>query len=398
MLEARKLLKSELKTELFRTLDYWAANTIDSVNGGFVGRIDYWNTVVPDSPKGIILNTRILWAFSAASNHIKTNDYQHICERAYQYLSLYFKDDVHKGVFWELDHKGNPINYRKQIYAQAFAIYALSEYYIFSKKEEAKQWAIELFNIIETSAKDKLNKGYWEAFNQDWSPIEDMRLSPKDMNAAKTMNTHLHILEAYTRLSDIYDNGQLQSSLQDLVHLFQHKFLNTKSHFDLFFDANWNLLSTITSYGHDIETAWLLLEAAKRVKDIQLLSDVEKMVIQVVDTFLEVAIDRDGGVINEKDYKSGLIDADRHWWPQMEAIVGLKYAYQLTKNPNYMKPALSIWKFTKNHLIDQEHGEWHFRVDKNGKTYTQEDKVSMWKAPYHVVRSCILMNTEINGD
>ncbi len=266
-------LKSELRTELDRILYYWGNHTLDIEHGGFFGKIDFENNPIVNAPKGVILNTRILWSFSAASNHLKTKDYEHLCDRAYQYLKTYFKDNVHGGVFWELDCKGTPINTRKQIYAQAFTIYALSEYYIFSKNEEAKQWAVDIFMHIEKIAKDPIKKGYLEAFKEDWSPINDMRLSPKDMNAAKTMNTHLHVLEAYTRLSDIYDNDSLKNSLKDLVLLFQNTFLNTSKHYGLFFDSDWNLLSSSISYGHDIETAWLVIEAAKRLNNSTILKD-----------------------------------------------------------------------------------------------------------------------------
>ncbi|MBO0321047.1 AGE family epimerase/isomerase [Muricauda sp. CAU 1633] len=389
-----QVLQSELRTELDRILNYWSQNTLDFDHGGFWGRIDHRNKIVSNAPKGIILNTRILWSFSAASNHLKTNEYQFICDRAHEYLKDHFKDSIHSGVFWELDYTGNPINTRKQIYAQAFAIYALSEYYILSKNEEAKQWAIQLFEIIEKVAKDPLNGGYLEAFREDWSPIEDMRLSTKDMNASKTMNTHLHILEAYTRLSDIYENDQLKSSLKELVFLFQERFLTVENHYDLFFDTNWNLLSSVVSYGHDIETAWLVIEAVKRLKNNALLKEVQDTAIRVANTFLQEAIDDDMGVINEKNTKTGHVDQDRHWWPQMEAIVGLGYVYDVTNNAKYIETALSIWKFAKKHLIDHENGEWHFRVDKNGAPYTQEDKVSMWKAPYHTTRACISLSAE----
>ncbi|MEW2920594.1 AGE family epimerase/isomerase [Muricauda sp. ANG21] len=389
-----QVLKSELRTELDRILNYWSNHTLDFDHGGFLGQIDHWNNVVPNAPKGIILNTRILWSFSAASNHLKTNEHQFICDRAYDYLKDYFKDPVHSGVFWELDYTGNPINTRKQIYAQAFAIYALSEYYIFSKNEDAKQWAIQLFEIIEKVAKDSLNGGYLEAFREDWLPIEDMRLSTKDLNASKTMNTHLHILEAYTRLSDIYENDQLKNSLKELVLLFQNRFLTAENHYDLFFDSNWSLLSSVISYGHDIETAWLVIEAAMRLNNQPLLKEVQETAIRVANTFLREAIDDDMGVINEKNVKTGQVDQDRHWWPQMEAIVGLSYVYGLTNDPKYIESALAIWKFTKKHLVDHVNGEWHFRVDKNGIPYTQEDKISMWKAPYHTTRACILLSTE----
>ena len=393
MLQTYTDLKSELGLELVNILKYWSEDAIDSEFGGFLGKRDFYNTIIPKSSKGIILNSRILWSFAASANHLKTDAYKSICERAFQYLKTYFKDNTSKGVYWELDYLGNPINKRKQVYAQAFTIYALSEYYIYSKNEEAKNWAIEIFEQLEIHAKDTVNIGYLEAFNEDWSSIEDMRLSDKDMNAAKTMNTHLHVLEAYTTLLKIYDNDTLKASLKMLIELFLNKFLNKNNYYDLFFDEKWNLLSNSVSYGHDIETAWLIIEAAEILKDEALIQKTKIAAIKIADTFLENGIDDEGAVINEKNLTTNHVDTDRHWWPQVEALIGLKYAYALKNDNRYLECSFKIWNFTKKYLLDKEHGEWHFRVDENGNPYTNEDKLSMWKAPYHTSRACIVMNS-----
>ncbi len=387
-------LKSELYDELKRILNYWSTNTLDHTYGGFIGRIDAENNAIPSASKGIILNTRILWSFSAASNYLKTKEFLSVCNRSYAYLKRFFNDETFGGVFWELDCKGEAINKRKQVYAQSFAIYALSEYYVFTKDEEAKKWAIKLFELIEKHAKDKEKNGYIEAFNQDWSSIQDMRLSNKDMNAEKTMNTHLHILEAYTRLLNIYDSEELRNALRNLIGLIQEKFLDKTYRYNLFFDKDWNLQSKIVSYGHDIETAWLVIEAAKAIEDKDLIEKTEQTAIKVAEAFLSEAIDIDGAVLNEKNLETDTIDTDKHWWPQMEALVGLKYVYKLTNNVKYIDASLKIWKFTKKHLLDTINGEWHFRVNRLGQVYTQEDKVSMWKAPYHTSRACIQLQNE----
>ena len=392
MINEYKKLKKELNVELKNILSYWIENTIDKEFGGFLGKRDHFNKVVEKASKGVILNTRILWSFSAATNHLKTDTYKDVCDRSFKYLKDFFNDKINKGVYWEVDYLGNPINKRKQVYAQSFTIYALSEYYLFSKDEEAKTWAIELFNQLEKYAKDSVNEGYFEAFNEDWSPIEDMRLSDKDMNASKTMNTHLHVLEAYTSLLKIYDNNELKASLKMLVKVFLEKFLNTKNHYELFFDDQWNLLSNSVSYGHDIEAAWLVIDAAKLIDDSELLHLSEEVAVKVADTFLLEAIDKEGAVINEKNLTTNHIDTDRHWWPQVEALVGLKYANDLKSDEKYISSSLKIWDFTKKNLIDHKNGEWFFRVDEKGNVYKSEDKVSMWKAPYHTSRACIILN------
>ncbi len=385
-------IKNGMRAELDNILTYWTTFGIDDEYGGFVGKRDFYNNLVPFAAKGIILNTRLLWSFSAASNYLKSSKYEWVCNRAYDYIKTHFKDEDHGGVYWEVNHDGITRNTRKQVYAQAFAIYALSEYYIFSKRQEVKDWAVSIFKNLELYAKDSHHLGYFEAFNEDWTTISDMRLSEKDMNAAKTMNTHLHILEAYTNLLKIYDDQDLEDALKELIALFQNKFLNNFNNYDLFFDEKWNLLSSTISYGHDIETAWLIVEAAKILKIESISQQVQDTAIKVIDTFLLEALDDDGAVMNEKNRNSNQFDTDRHWWPQVEALIGLKYGYTLTHNNEYLKKSINIWEFTKKYLIDYQYGEWHFRVDEEGKPYQNEDKISMWKAPYHTTRACIIMN------
>ena len=382
----------DLENELQNILNYWVENSIDEINDGFVGERDFFNKLVPNASKGIILNSRILWSFSAASNHYNATKYQEICERSYEYLATFFKDEKFGGVYWELNAEAKPINKRKQVYAQAFTIYALSEYYLFSKNNDALDWAIEIYNLIEKHANDTVFKGYIEAFNEDWSPIEDMRLSDKDANEAKTMNTHLHILEAYTNLYKVYKNAKLKKRLTALIQLFFDKFLTPENHLLLFFDEQWNSKSAIVSYGHDIETAWLLIEAAKVIKDKNLIEKTEKLAVAIADTFINEAIDTDGGVLYEYNPITKKFDSDKHWWPQAEAIVGLYFAFEITTNEKYLEKAVEILNFLKNNIIDTTNGEWFWRVDKKGTPITSDCKMGMWKAPYHNSRACIVLN------
>ncbi len=388
-------LQKAMKDELNNILNFWKHNTLDTLNGGYIGHIDYPDIKRPEHHKGIILNTRLLWTFSAASIFYKNDKYTDLCTRSYEYLKKYFIDHNYGGVIWEVDYKGNPVNNRKQIYAQAFMIYALSEYYQFSKNEESKTLAITLFDLIEKYALDPKHGGYIEAFNQDWSPITDMRLSSKDKNVEKTMNTHLHLLEAYTKLYQIHPKKNIGVALKNLIHLFLTKFITKNNHLHLFFDVKWNLKSTIYSYGHDIETTWLLIKAAKTLNEKNIIHIIERMALQITDTFLNEAIANDGGVINEINYKSREIDTDRHWWQQAEAIVGLYYAYQIKQDENYLKKAIQIWNFITTKVIDYKHGEWHWLIDSDGNFDKKNEKIGMWKCPYHNSRACIEINKKL---
>lgn len=388
-----KIISEATATELKNILNYWVQYSIDQQNGGFVGERNHVNKEVPNASKGIILNSRILWSFSAASNHYKSNAYKTICERAFNYLSTYFRDHKYGGVFWELDAFGTPINKRKQVYAHAFMIYALSEYYLFSKNKDALYWAIELYELIEKHAHDKVYNGYIEAFNRNWTPIDDMRLSDKDANESKTMNTHLHILEAYTTLYKVHKTNELKNNLLELIDLFLNRFLTSEYHLNLFFDEKWKLKSNIISFGHDIETAWLLVEAAKATEDSVALKNTKEAALLIAKTFIKKGIDNDGGVIYEYHSDTQKYDYDKHWWPQAEALVGLHYAFNISGDETFLNEALKIWNFISKYIIDYKNGEWHWKTNKNGEVSTNNYKIGMWKAPYHTSRACIVLNT-----
>lgn len=386
-------LKKQFREELEQIIAYWKTYAVDEKNGGFAGQRDHYNRLVPGAPKGIILNTRILWTFSAVSRFYDTKTLKFYCDRAYDYIGRYFRDIHNGGVYWMVGTQGNPLNKRKQVYAQAFAVYALSEYALYSERDEPRQWALELFRLIETHSRDRERGGYIEAFAEDWSPLEDMRLSDKDENTAKTMNTHLHLLEAYTTLYRLSGEPEVKKSLEDLLKLFFDRFLGTDGHFVLFFDEDWNPEGAKVSFGHDIEAAWLLAEAAKVLEDEVWITATRKAALKVADTFLAEACDSNFGVNNEMDTHSGETDTDRHWWPHAEAMAGLYYACMISGDISYCRAMEKIWEYTRKYLIDRENGEWFFRTDHKGVPYTDENKIGPWKCPYHNSRAFIQLLT-----
>ena len=376
-----------LTTELNSIVNYWKHNSVDKKEGGFLGKRDHYNHTVPNAHKGIILNTRLLWSFSMLQQYDPHFNVNELAKRSFQYLKTYFQDKEHGGLFWELTAEGKPFQPKKQIYAQAFGIYSLVAYYKVSQEEEAKDWAIALFHLIEKHALDAIENGYIEAFEKDWSPLTDMRLSIKSRDAEKTMNTHLHILEAYTSLLEINPNEQLRKALKNLIDLLLNRFLNEEYNFELFFDKQWKLVSHEISFGHDIEAAWLLIDAAKVVNEERLIAITQDKAVKIADRFLELGYKKGEGVLNELNRNNQQFDTDRHWWPQVEAMVGLHYAYQLTKEEKYKNAVLDIWEYTQKHIIDRKNGEWHFQVNEKNIPFEKEDKLSMWKAPYHNSRA-----------
>jgi len=392
-------LADELAQELENILKYWSDFCQDKENDGFVGRRDHFNVLVKGASKGVVLNARILWTYSAAYNFTHNAKYLVLAERAYRYINKYFVDKQWGGLFWEVSEKGEVLNSRKQIYAQGFGIYAYSEYFKASGNPQALESAVSLFECIEKYSYDPVYGGYLEAFANDWSTLEDFRLSPKDANEPKSMNTHLHILEPYTNLLRVWPNELLREKTRALIRTFLDKIIDHRTHhFNLFFDNQWTVRSSIVSYGHDIEGAWLLYEAAMVIGDKQLIREVSDNLIQMVEVTMAEGSDLNGSVYNEKDTLSGHLDDDKHWWMQAEAMVGLAYALKITGKDIYRNQLQKVWHFIQNSMIDRKNGEWFWRVDKNGIPIITEDKAGFWKCPYHNSRAMMEVITIVRQE
>ena len=377
--------KNELENNI---LAFWIDKMQDTEHGGFYGQIDGNNTLHPEANKGAILNARILWTFSSAYRILKKKEYLDMAQRAFDYITAYFLDREYGGVYWELDYKGNPVSTKKQTYVQGFMLYGFSEFYRATGNKQALELAKEFFYLIEKCHDSELG-GYLEAYTQDWKPIEDMRLSDKDANEKKTMNTHLHVLEPYTNLCRVWDNEQLKAAQKRLIGIFTERILDKKTnHLNLFFDEEWNVKSTAISYGHDIEASWLLFEAADVLGDRDLLAEIKNISLDIADAASE-GLQAEGSMIYEKD--GNHIDGDRHWWVQAESVVGYMYAYKNSKDIAYKEKASRIWNYIRNQIVDQENGEWYWSRKEDGTINQKDDKAGFWKCPYHNGRMCMEM-------
>jgi mannobiose 2-epimerase len=381
--------KGELTGELENILNYWMANTVDEQDGGFYGKIDNQNNVIHASPKGSVLNARILWSFSAAYNQTPDERYLQMAHRAYEYIIKYFIDARYGGVYWTVDHLGKPLDTKKQVYASAFTIYALSEYYKASGVAEAKNYAVDLYRTLVEKSYDAERTGYLEAFTKEWQPISDLRLSAKDANEKKSMNTHLHVLEAYTTLYSILPEDELRWQIATLINNFLDHIIDSETnHLVLFFDEDWNKKGNTVSYGHDIEATWLLLEAAEAIGDEALIEKVKQQCIKISEA-TKNGLDTDGGLWYEYEPAEGHLIKEKHWWVQAEAMVGFYNTWQINNNEEYLDLSLRNWAFVKQHILDIRNGEWFWGIYANGDVMQTEDKAGIWKCPYHNSRACI---------
>ncbi len=380
------MLAEEVKAHLTeKIIPFWKALRDDEF-GGYYGYMDYDLKLDKKAVKGCILNSRILWFFSNAYMLLGDESLLQEAEHGFAFMKEHCMDWENGGIFWSIRYDGEPEDTTKHTYNQAFSIYALSSYYNASGNEEALDMAKELFQIIETRCKDEV--GYQEAFDRQFHEIENDKLSENGVMAEKTMNTLLHVFEAYTELYRVSKMPEVKERLEWIMDTFAEKVYNPSLHRqEVFFDAGMNSILDLHSYGHDIETAWLIdrgVEVLGEKKYEEKMSPVTK---DLTGQIYQTAFDGHS-LANECD--RGAVNGHRVWWVQAEGVVGFLNGWQKSPDkPQYLKAAESIWEFIKTHIIDKREGsEWFWEVDKEGKSYEGRPIVEPWKCPYHNGRMC----------
>jgi len=371
-------------------LPFWWGPALDHENGGWMGWLS--NDLQPDrsQPKGLVVNSRILWAFSAVYRARPEKLFQELAGRAFDFVADKFWDAKHGGAFWRLDDSSRVVDDSKKIYGQAFCIYALTEFHRAFGSQIALARAKELFELIERHAHDAKFGGYIEVCNRDWSEAgSEARLSDKDMSEKKSMNNHLHVLEAYANLYRIWKNPRVEKRLRELIKLFQERILDTRTqHFHHFFDEAWSVRSDTYTFGHDIEGSWLLCEAAEVLDDEALLKNMRATALRLAEAALNEGVASDGGLRYEG--KGGkIIDHGKECWPQAEAAVGFLNAFQISDDEKFLVAARRVWNYIETNLVDRVHGEWFWRISPDGRPDAKLPKVSEWKGPYHGTRACL---------
>jgi mannobiose 2-epimerase len=394
---AKRAWSARIENELTANiLPFWMRHTVDRENGGFYGTISNDLVIDKESPRASVINTRILWTFSAACR-LCGPTYRETADWAWDCIRRKFWDAQYGGVYWMTDYRGNPISDRKQIYAQAFAIYALAEYFRATGNAESLERAKELYGLIEAKSYEPEYGGCLEACSRDWGALDDLRLSEKDLNSPKSMNTHLHVMEAYTNLLRVWPDAALRASQQALLEVtLDHIVDEATGHFRMFFDNRWNSLTDHVSFGHDIEGSWLIYEAAQVLGDATLLDRARRLAVRMAQAVCDEGVDRDGSLFYEADAHGVLIDANKHWWPQAEAVVGFYNAYRISGEEHFLTKALRAWVYIEERIVNREHGEWYAKLTPKGRPYSAEEDsdaclVGPWKCPYHNSRACYEM-------
>ena len=378
------MFATEIKEHLVNDLIPFWQGLKDEENGGFYGYLSYDLKLDKKAVKGCILNSRILWFFSNAYMVLGDPSLLESATHAYQFLKEHCVDDEFGGVFWSLTYDGKPEDTTKHTYNQAFSIYALASYYDASKNPEALEIAWKLYDLVESKCKDEY--GYLEAFTRSFEPEENDKLSENGVIAEKTMNTLLHVFEAYTELYRVTKEEKVAKQIRFMMDIIKDKVFNKEiGRQEVFFDRTWNTLIDLYSYGHDIETAWLV-DRGLEVLDDKAYTNMLYPITKIITENIYNRAYIDHSLVNESE--NGVVDTTRVWWVQAEAVVGFLNGYQKQGDKKFLDASVDIWNYIKKYFIDKRNGsEWFWSV-KEDHTPDEKPIVEPWKCPYHNGRMC----------
>ena len=387
-------LLTEIEKDLTgNILPFWTEKSIDP-DGGFYGEVLNDGRPVPETPKGSILNFRILWTFSEAYRISGNPVYKELSDRAAEYCTDHFIDPQFGGIIWTVTPRGEILDGIKQSYATAFGIYGLAAHYRATGYKNSLEQAINLYHTLEDKVHDDSGLGYFEVFERDYSPSPHNGVDNID-GATKTMNTHIHVMEAYTMLFRVWHDNGLKARIEELLDIIQGKLYSRERHHLIrYTDNDWNPIGFADTYGHDIETSWLMTEAAVTIGNPKYIESTRKQAVMMTQTALTEGMSPDGYMrdeLTDKGYSKLL-----SWWTQCETIVGCINTWQITGESKYIDAAAGIWNYIKEHFIDRKDGEWFKILLESGEPAPGFSKISMWNCPYHNCRMGFELKERLN--
>lgn len=397
-------------------LEKWFPAVVDEEAGGYFSTFDAHWQPVGEQEKFIVSQARHLWTSSHALMYDpEVETYKMVADHGFPFLRDKMWDSKNGGFFSMVDRQGNPVETynegRKIAYGNAFGIYGLAAYYKISEDPEALALAQKAFQWLEDHAHDPQTGGYFQdlspegrAYGKDPETAPSWRLTLKDQNSS------IHLLEAFTELYQVWPDELVKTRVLELMHLIRDTITHEKGYMRLFFFPDWTPVSyrdssevlreanyaiDHVSFGHDIETAFLLLEAAQTIDEEydKTLQVAKKM----VDHSLDHGFDHESGGIYERGYYFAgvdtltLIDKRKNWWAQAEGMHSLLlFSYLFPEETRYKQAFEKQWAYIQEYLIDQEHGGWYsFGLDVEPEA-KEGRKGNIWKTGYHTGRA--LMN------
>lgn len=381
--------QNEFRRELEeRIIPFWQ-KLKDDAHGGFYGYMDIDLNLEKEADKGCILNSRILWFFASAAMCLKDEELLQYADHAYRFLRDHCMDTELGGVYWSVKYDGTVADDTKHTYNQAFAVYALAAYAQATGKQEAIDLAWEIYHTIETKCRDE--KGYLEALTRDFQPVSNEKLSDNGIVASRTMNTFLHVFEGYSGLYQATRDERIAARLREMLDMFYAKIYHPqRRRQEVFFNDDYQPILDLHSYGHDIESAWLLDWGCTLMEDKALNAKLIPVLTEMAQNVYEKAY-HGNGLFNECE--NGVNDENRIWWVQAETVVGFMNAWQRNPDKTYfLEAAKEVWQYIQKEIVDDRPGsEWFWLVHPDGTPGRQKEIVGPWKCPYHNGRMCIEM-------
>jgi mannobiose 2-epimerase len=410
-------IEYSLKKEL---LDTWYPKAIDKEYGGFLSSFTYDFKPTGDQRKMIVTQARHTWTNAKAS--LRYPEEKHFKEGArhgYEFLRDVMWDSTYGGFYWLVERDGTPVkeDTLKTAYGNAFGLFALAAYYKSSGDPEAYQFAKQAFEWLERHSHDPEYKGYFQDLRRDGTPVS---------GSYKDQNSSIHLLEAFTELYQIYPDPLVRERLREMLFLIRDTIVTDKGYLTLFLERNWTPVSfrnepdsiieknhslDHVSFGHDVETAYLMIEASTVLR-IENDSTTHRIAKKMLDHALKSGWDEKdstGSFYDEgyyfKDRPGITITRDtKNWWAQAEGMNTLLFMSELYPDDpmNYYDKFLKSWRYIDQYLVDHEHGDWYAGgLDKEPGMKTQL-KGHIWKACYHQYRSlsnCVdmLSKTSLHG-
>jgi mannobiose 2-epimerase len=401
-------IAEEIDSVLTDQYQLWYPRTVDEEYGGFLSRFTYDWQPEGVQDKFIVTQSRHVWASSNIAytdeNHPEMEKYS---EHGYKFLKDVMWDQEHGGFYNMVSREGEVIteedgSIRKQLYGNAFAIYGLASYYQLSENEEVLELAKKAFHWLDKGAYDPEYGGYFDDLNREGQPIDSA--FPKDYNSS------IHMLEALAELHQVWPDSLVRERLHEMFRIVRDTIVTDKGYMNLYFEENWspivyrdssrevqkeNLDVDHITFGHDIETAFLLLEAAHSLEFSadSTLSLAKKMVDHTIDHGWD---EEEGGIYDYGYYFQGddsltVTQTSKEWWSQAEALHSLLImARYFPDDPrNYFDRFTRQWEYIKQYMLDSEHGGWYRSgIDENPEA-AELTKASIWKGNYHTVRSLL---------
>ena len=378
----------QLKNEVDRVLHIWEERSFDRE------RKIFWtlgcdNKPLRDGRRSAVLMARILWAYSAAYELVKKDEWKELADLAFSDLYEHYRDQKNGGVYEMLDRDGEPLCRDKVIYTQSYSVYACAQYYKISGNRISLEFAEDIFKRIEDSAWSDDLEGYLPLCGENWEPFENWNDRP-ELKGKFVVDTFLHLIESYTVLYKVWKDPELEQAVRRLAGILTGRFLRENGALYQELSLEWTPLSDLSDrYGDEAECSWMLCEAAAALNDQNLNASVKQAVEKMLDNICRDGFDETYGGVYDRKNTDGTMSTDKLWWEESESVIALLYGYRLLKKQEYLEKAENIWNFIQKYIMNME-DEWNWKVEQDGTAIPVVDPADPLKCPYHNTRLTVL--------